>query len=68
MRKVSLGQYYTEVIPEVKDDEDDHIALVFAEGSIVDGRGSLDQIGGDRYAKLFRELRDNKKVKGAVLA
>lgn len=67
LRKVSLGQYYTEVIPEVKDDEDDHIALVFAEGSIVDGRGSLDQIGGDRYAKLFRELRDNKKVKGAVL-
>lgn len=67
LRKVSLGQYYTEVIPKVNNDDEDHIALVFAEGSIVDGRGSLDQIGGDRYAKLFRELRDNKKVKGAVL-
>ena len=67
LRKVSLGQYYTEIIPEVKDDEDDHIALVFAEGSIVDGKGSLDQIGGDRYAKMFSDLRKNEKVKGAVL-
>ena len=44
-----------------------HIAVVYAEGEIVDGQGSASQIGGDRFAKIFRELRQDKDVKAVVL-
>ena len=40
-RKLSLGQYYNEVISAVDVDEEDHIAIVYAQGSIVDGKGSV---------------------------
>ncbi|MDJ0681259.1 MAG: signal peptide peptidase SppA [Xenococcaceae cyanobacterium MO_167.B52] len=43
------------------------IAIVYAEGSIVGGKGNLEQIGADRLAKEFRELRKNKDIKAIVL-
>lgn len=43
------------------------IAVVYAEGEIVDGRGVIGQIGGDRIAEELRKLRDNDQVKGIVL-
>lgn len=46
--------------------KDDHIAVVYAEGGIVDGEGTLAQIGGDRYAQQLRKLRLDDKVKAVV--
>ncbi|MBF2027605.1 MAG: signal peptide peptidase SppA [Oscillatoriales cyanobacterium C42_A2020_001] len=43
------------------------IALVYAEGDIVDGKGDSDQIGGDRFAKLLREIRQDDDIKAVVL-
>ncbi len=43
------------------------IAVVYAEGSIVGGKGNIEQIGSDRFAKEFRQLREDKTVKGIVL-
>ena len=43
------------------------IAIVYAEGSIVGGKGNVEQIGADRLAKEFRELRKNKDIKAIVL-
>lgn len=43
------------------------IAIVYAEGNIVDGQGQPGQIGGDRFAKQLRELRLDKNVKAIVL-
>ena len=43
------------------------IAVVYAEGSIVGGKGNVEQIGADRLAKEFRELRENKAIKAIVL-
>lgn len=43
------------------------IAVVYAEGSIVDGQGENGQIGGDKYAEIIREIRKDKKVKAIVL-
>ncbi len=43
------------------------IAIVYAEGEIVSGRGDSDQIGGDRFAKILREIRDDDDVKAVVL-
>ena len=43
------------------------VAVVYAEGAIVDGKGEGEQIGGDRFAKIFRNIRQDKNVKAVVL-
>ena len=43
------------------------IAVVYAEGAIVGGRGSIETIGSDRFAEVFRELREDEQVKAIVL-
>jgi protease IV len=43
------------------------IAVVYAEGEIVDGRGSDEQVGGDRFAKIFNKIRQDPDVKAVVL-
>ncbi|NEP88021.1 MAG: signal peptide peptidase SppA [Okeania sp. SIO2C2] len=43
------------------------IAVVYAEGEIVNGTGTPRQIGGDRLAKELRRLRLDDKVKAVVL-
>ncbi len=43
------------------------IAVVYAEGAIVDGLGEDEQVGGDRFAKTFRKLRQDEDVKAIVL-
>lgn len=44
-----------------------HVAVVYAEGTIVDGQGGVGQVGGDRFARIFRRLRQDKAVKVIVL-
>jgi protease-4 len=44
-----------------------HIAIVYAAGEIVDGQGSDEEVGGDRFAKVFRRLRADKNIKAVVL-
>jgi protease IV len=43
------------------------IAVVYAEGAIVDGTGSDDQVGGDRLSRQLRDLRQDPDVKAVVL-
>ncbi|AUT02371.1 signal peptide peptidase SppA [Nostoc sp. CENA543] len=43
------------------------IAVVYAEGEIVDGKGEEGQIGGDRFAAIFSRIRQDKDVKAVVL-
>ncbi|MFN6562173.1 MAG: signal peptide peptidase SppA [Nostoc sp. ChiSLP01] len=43
------------------------IAVVYAEGQIVDGIGEDGEIGGDRFAKIFNRLRQDKDIKAVVL-
>lgn len=53
-----------------KEDEDkggkDRIAVLYAEGGIVDGKGEADEIGSEKYAKTIREIREDDKVKALV--
>jgi protease-4 len=44
-----------------------HIAVVYAEGTIVDGQGGVGEVGGDRFARIFRRLQQDKAVKAIVL-
>ncbi len=43
------------------------IAVVYAEGSIVGGKGNIEQIGSDRFSQEFRKLREDDNVKAIVL-
>ena len=45
----------------------DKIAVVYAEGSIVDGDGEPGSIGGDKYVKILRKIRKDDKIKAVVI-
>ncbi len=61
---------YAEVPGEslgVERNSENQIAVVYAEGNIVDGSGGVGEVGGDRFARIFRRLRQDKDVKTVVL-
>ncbi len=43
------------------------IAVIYAEGDIVDGEGDDDNIGSTRFAEALRQARQDDKVKAVVL-
>lgn len=45
----------------------DKIAVIYATGSIVNGEGSEDNIGGEKYAKELRKARRDTTIKAIVL-
>ncbi|MBE9175998.1 signal peptide peptidase SppA [Synechocystis salina LEGE 06155] len=67
-RKISLADYHrlqTEA-PE-SHDQGPKVAIVYLEGSIVNGRGTWENIGGDRYGELLRTIRQDDDIKAVVL-
>jgi len=63
---ISLGKYHKAAVKRGKL-TGDKIAVLYAEGNIVDGQGETGNIGGERYAKMIRKIRKDKKVKAIVL-
>lgn len=43
------------------------VAVVYAEGAIVDGEGGAGEVGGDRFARELRALRRDSSVRAIVL-
>lgn len=43
------------------------IAVVYAEGEIIMGKGSYGSIGEKRYTEILTDIRNDKRVKGVVL-
>ena len=43
------------------------VAIVYAEGEIVEGEGNPDEIGGARLSRELRKLRQDKNVRAVVL-
>jgi protease-4 len=43
------------------------VAIVYAEGDIVDGQGGSGMIGGDAFARELRRVRTDPKIKAMVL-
>lgn len=62
---VSLAKYAKKLKKNLK--AKGRIAVIHAEGSIVDGMGAVGSIGGDKYGKLIRKIRNDDKVKAIVL-
>jgi protease-4 len=63
---VMVGKYAKAV--DYKDGKgSDKIALIYAQGNIVDGKGEKSEIGGDTYRWLIRQARTDKNVKAIVV-
>jgi len=70
--QVSIAEYarqaeHTEVRRQIGGDK---IAVVYAEGEIIEGEGAPSaegQVAGDRFARIIRELRRRTDVKAVVL-
>lgn len=43
------------------------VAVVYAEGAIVDGEGSHDEVGGTRFARELRRLRQDPQIDAVVI-
>ncbi|MBD2569105.1 signal peptide peptidase SppA [Anabaena lutea] len=68
-RQINISDY-----AEVRDksigaerNSENKIAVVYAEGEIVDGKGEDGEVGGDRFAKIFNKIRQDQDVKSVVL-
>lgn len=46
---------------------DNRVAVIYADGEIVDGSGEDGQIGGDKLSKTLRSARENDDIKSVVL-
>lgn len=70
-REVSFGDYVSQVGPDVSNLAAPRVAVLYAEGGIVDGSGSSargqEQIYGNTLAARIAELRDDDKVKAVVV-
>ncbi|MUH00532.1 signal peptide peptidase SppA [Scytonema sp. UIC 10036] len=68
-RQININEYAA--VPGkslgIERESNNKIAVVYAEGEIVEGQGESGEIGGDRFAKIFRQLRQDKNVKAVVL-
>jgi protease-4 len=52
---------------ELNSTDKPHVAIVYAEGDIVEGEGTAGTVGGERYAREIRKLRLNPNVRAIVL-
>jgi protease-4 len=62
---VSIGKYAEAV--DFKQSGRDKIAVIYAAGDIVDGKGDNYQIGGETYRNLIRKIRLDKTIKAVVI-
>lgn len=68
-RNISLTDYAKVIEPDAVtvSNSDKKIAVVYAEGEIVNGKGETGEVGGDRFAKIFRQIRQDEDIKAVVL-
>lgn len=62
---VDAGTYYDAI--NLRKTGSSRIAVIYAEGNIVDGAGAASNIGGERYRSIIRKARLDKSVKAIVL-
>ncbi|NJN74070.1 MAG: signal peptide peptidase SppA [Limnothrix sp. RL_2_0] len=66
--QISLAEYRDKIeLDKIGEFSDNKIAIVYAEGSIVNGEGSPNSIGGESLSRELRELRLDEDVKAVVL-
>ena len=66
-RQVTLGYYARTAVADPSRVGPGKVAIVYAEGDIVDGEGDANEIGGSKFARAIRELREDASVSAIVL-
>ncbi|MCY7384739.1 MAG: signal peptide peptidase SppA [Microcoleus sp. CAN_BIN18] len=68
-KQISLKNYarIAENKNSTRANKKNQIAVLYAEGEIVDGEGGPTQVGGDRIAQEMRKIREDDDVKAVVL-
>lgn len=64
---ISLGSYAAQVGADLKNISASQVAIVYAEGAIVDGEGYGKEIYGNSLAATIAKVRADEKVKAVVL-
>ena len=64
---ISLGDYANGLVPNVSKLSAPKVAIVYANGQVMDGNGSDDNIYGYTMAREIREVADDESVKAVVL-
>ena len=67
-KQVELGAYAkSNLVRPPASASPGEVAIVYAEGEIVDGEGDQAEIGGSKFAREIRRLREDPSVKAIVL-
>jgi protease-4 len=67
-RQISLSDYQTLWENQQKPDKKaGKIAILYLEGAIINGEGTWQTVGGDRYSQLLREIRADNDIKAVVV-
>ena len=64
---VTLGEYASQVSGDLRNVSSSQIAVVYADGAIVDGEGDYGDVFGNTLARRLEELRTDARVKAVVL-
>ena len=62
-----MADKYKKTLKNRKGSGKDRIAVVYADGEIVMGKGEKDQIGSEKFSEMIRKLREDERVKAVVL-
>ncbi|HWB63074.1 MAG TPA: signal peptide peptidase SppA [Chitinophagales bacterium] len=62
---IDAAKYATTLERDLKPES--KIAVIYADGEIVDGEGKDGEVGGEAFAKIIRKVRNDDKVKAIVL-
>ncbi len=64
---IGVDKYYAAVRKKIESKGKNKIAIVYAEGEIVDGKGRRDNVGGNTFVKAIRAAREDKDIKAIIL-
>lgn len=67
VRRIDVNKYFAAVSLDESNDSDNTIAVVYAEGAVVDGEGENGMIADQPYIEVAEKLRKSSKVKAVVL-
>ncbi len=67
LNTIDISRYFAARMERLDGGDDDQVAVLIAEGGIVDGAGDLGNIGDKKYVNEIEKLADDDKVKAVVL-
>jgi len=66
LRQVELEKYDVDDSDKKYLEKEGHIAIIYAQGDIIDGKSSQSSMGNETICEALRDAREDKKVKAVV--